>query len=339
MMPATPPSLKPVPIPTAAQQKEAEKTIKEVFKDEFAKTAVPDKLAFAKNLILNGDETRDDDAARYMLLVEAAHQAAQAADIELLFAVWEKIAAEFSGDLKAVKGAGWTAFSASTKDPGLLKLATAYKTLLDKPDDLGAMLALARHECFTLGNWERGMSLFAKSPNAALSAAARQDIKDPTESAAQVALGDLWWDLGDKERDKDDKVLYQVRAAFWYRLAMPSLNGLVKVRYDTRAAKAESAGAALLAASAPPALPERAVQLRPTAPQPKDSIVNDENFSESKVFPKGVYRLMRRIHFAGENLRATIEAGAEFSEGLIEFGPNGRLLLNGEEEAPWFFTG
>src|SRR5262245_40431958 len=69
-------------IPDDAALKEAEKTIKSLFKEDYAKRSPADRIALAKNLLKQGVETKDSPAARYVLFRESQEIAAKAGDIE-----------------------------------------------------------------------------------------------------------------------------------------------------------------------------------------------------------------------------------------------------------------
>src|SRR5262249_28948818 len=56
---------------------------------------------------------------------------------------------------------------------------------------------------------------------------------NPKGTKAQVAIGDAWWDLADKEKDPT-RLSLQRRAAHWYEQAIPDLTGLNKVRIEKR---------------------------------------------------------------------------------------------------------
>jgi hypothetical protein len=77
---------KQLPVPMDAALAAAEKTIKDLFKDDYAKTKPADRLALAQKLLEQARETRDDPAARYVLFREAIDLAAQGGDLNLALA-------------------------------------------------------------------------------------------------------------------------------------------------------------------------------------------------------------------------------------------------------------
>src|SRR5579883_614338 len=67
------------PVPDAAAQKKADALVKDVFGAEIARAKSPtDKAAVAEKLLKQGIDTRDDPAARFVLLRDARELAAQA---------------------------------------------------------------------------------------------------------------------------------------------------------------------------------------------------------------------------------------------------------------------
>jgi len=75
-----------VAAPSVEQLNESEKTIREVFKDELAKTQAADKIALAKQFSTQAANTADDVAGRYMLLILSANLSAEGGDLDAMFA-------------------------------------------------------------------------------------------------------------------------------------------------------------------------------------------------------------------------------------------------------------
>lgn len=67
-------------VPDLQAQKDAEKFIREVFKDEYAQAGIPAKGILARKLLGQAEETRDDPRARYVLFREARDLAILAGD-------------------------------------------------------------------------------------------------------------------------------------------------------------------------------------------------------------------------------------------------------------------
>ncbi|HLX60059.1 MAG TPA: hypothetical protein VKX17_02135 [Planctomycetota bacterium] len=224
---------KKVALPAAAKQKEAEKTIKDLYKDEFAKTAPKDKAALAAKLEKQADESASDPAARYVLLTQAAGLAAQAGELERLTGILDKLAAGFESDFKDFKKAQLSAAMSKITDAKLAKVASALKVLIDKPDDAAANLTLGKYK-LQAGDIEHAAAFIAKSKNTALMELMKQEQAAPADSAGQAALGDAWWTLAEKAGDKDDKALFRSRAASWYEKSLESLTGLARTKVEKR---------------------------------------------------------------------------------------------------------
>ena len=71
------------PVPDASAQRLAEASLKEIFKDEYAKSAPSDRQALAKKLIKFGSEEKSAGAEKFTCFGEAAGIAAKAGDLKL----------------------------------------------------------------------------------------------------------------------------------------------------------------------------------------------------------------------------------------------------------------
>lgn len=249
-----------VPLPSAAQWKAAEKNIRELYKEDFAKNTAAEKLALARKLAAQASDTKDDIPGHYQLLALAATLAAEAADLEQIFAAYDSLASDFEGDLAPHQKAALTLAASSTKDPLLTKAALAYRVLLERPADSPALLTVGKYECFCKSDYARGLPRLAKTPQGVLSKIAKDELANPELPAAQLALADAWWDNGEKSADKDEKRASQERAIIWYKKALPALTGLNKTRVEIRLT---AVGA--IASTAPP------VSTAPKAPLPISS--------------------------------------------------------------------
>src|SRR5262245_1526719 len=83
------------PAPDAAAQAAAEKSIKDLFKKEYAKAGTAPKVQLAALLLDAGLKTNDDPAARFVLFREAADVAAQVGDARILLAALDAMAKDF----------------------------------------------------------------------------------------------------------------------------------------------------------------------------------------------------------------------------------------------------
>ena len=286
------------PVPDQAAQKEAEKLIREVFKEDYAKKAPADRLALAKKLLQQGIETRDDPAARFVLLREARDLASAGGDLGTAIRAVSEIAKGFEGDVAAMKAAVLVAagkaakspeeferlarsylelandaaaleqydladksaeqassFAKKAKDVPLVarvdarwkeiaelrakseRVAKARETLARNPDDPAANLAIGQHLSLVKGDWETGLKHLAKGADGPLRTLAAKDLARPSEAADQTALGDAWWDFGEKEGGESRGRL-RSRAAHWYAQARDRTTGLTRLKLDQRIATA-----------------------------------------------------------------------------------------------------
>jgi len=99
--------------------------------------------------------------------------------------------------------------------------------LKDNPVDPDANLAVGRYYCFVKGNWDRGLSMLALGSDERLKKLAIEELGDGSTSVEQVALADGWWDMAENVEGAA-KLHLQGRAAYWYKLALPGLTGLLK---------------------------------------------------------------------------------------------------------------
>jgi hypothetical protein len=117
--PAAPPPAKPaarLPVPAAPALAEAEKQIRSLFKDDYAKRAPADRVALARRLLQAGEETKDDDALRYVALREARDLAAAAGDLDTAMAAIGRLGKGFDVDVPEQEAAAFAA-AARTVDP------------------------------------------------------------------------------------------------------------------------------------------------------------------------------------------------------------------------------
>jgi serine/threonine protein kinase len=123
--PAAPAALPAVPAapivrmapPEPSTLKEAEKTIRDLYKAEYAKKSPADQQLLAQRLLKQGRETTDDPKARFVLLREARDAAQTAGDLETLLAAVDELADSFDLDVLVLKSAALTKISTSARTP------------------------------------------------------------------------------------------------------------------------------------------------------------------------------------------------------------------------------
>ncbi len=114
-------------------------------------------------------------------------------------------------------------------------IAAALATLESDPGDPEANLAVGKYQCFTKGNWQRGMGLLAQGSDLVLKNLAGEELAKPSDHSRQLALGDRWWELAESsEFSQEQKTRIQERAALWYARALPALAGVDKAKAQAR---------------------------------------------------------------------------------------------------------
>jgi hypothetical protein len=91
------------PAPSPADQTEALKLIKDVFKDDYAKRAIPDRQALARKLLEQGIQSKDDLNSKFVLLREARDIASQAGDVATAMTSVDEMAKVFAVEPAALK--------------------------------------------------------------------------------------------------------------------------------------------------------------------------------------------------------------------------------------------
>jgi len=123
---------------------------------------------------------------------------------------------------------------------GLEKSKKAREALAKNADDPAANLEYGLFLCLVRGQWEKGLPHLARGTEGPYRTAATRDLGGPAAAAEQAGVGDLWWDLADKE-PAATKPAARARAMHWYDKALAGLDGLAKVRAEKRLAEAEVA--------------------------------------------------------------------------------------------------
>ena len=104
----------------------------------------------------------------------------------------------------------------------------AEKQLSVHPDDPAAHATLGRWHCFWKGLWEKGLPHLARAQPAELAALAQADLQSPENPKEQFQLAERWLQYAESESE-EAKGHIQLRAAHWYRQALPDLSGLEKL--------------------------------------------------------------------------------------------------------------
>src|SRR5581483_4300245 len=115
--PSAAPQDKKLDIPDEAALKEAEKTVKSLFKDDYAKRAPADRIALAKNLLKQGMDTKDDNAARYILFRESQDLAARNGDIETAYKAIDEMTRIYATNSLSLRSAALALVIATSRPP------------------------------------------------------------------------------------------------------------------------------------------------------------------------------------------------------------------------------
>jgi hypothetical protein len=121
------------PVPDAAKQKDAEKMIRDLFKDQYAKKAPADRRLLARTLLDQALKSSDDPVAAWVLCREAQDAAIQGFDPRLALESIEASARQFDIDPLPAKATALTTLSKSPRnaeDSGAL--AEAWLKLVDE---------------------------------------------------------------------------------------------------------------------------------------------------------------------------------------------------------------
>lgn len=116
----SPPSTR-IPEPDPAAQKEAEKLIREIHKADYVRRSPQDLRDLARSLLREGLETKDDPAARFVLLREARELAAQGGDAVTAVAAVEEAAKTFAVDAVVLKAAALASAARAARGPNAAK--------------------------------------------------------------------------------------------------------------------------------------------------------------------------------------------------------------------------
>jgi formylglycine-generating enzyme required for sulfatase activity len=111
-------------------------------------------------------------------------------------------------------------------------LRDAVRTLAARPADPQANLALGKFYALTKGDWDRGLSLFARGSDRKLKALAEADLAIPRGADAAVELADRYKAQADSERGAA-KTNLLCRACYWYQQAASTLAGAEQTKVAT----------------------------------------------------------------------------------------------------------
>ncbi len=141
-------------IPDQDKQRDAERTIKDVFKSDYAKRLPGERQALAQKLLQQSIDTKFDPVSKYVLLKESITVAAQAGDIDLAMLSADELDKNYAVDSIAIK------MDALAKATGVATTVAANKALI-------AQYASLRDSALALDNYDLASRLGAFAENSA----------------------------------------------------------------------------------------------------------------------------------------------------------------------------
>lgn len=184
-----------VPVPTTQALADAEKLVKDVYKEDYAKRGPDERRALAEKLLDEGRNNKSDPASQYVLLREARDAAIQVADVPTAMDAISEMSKAFKVDPVDVELTAFTNLrnSAHTVD-AMSEAAEASLKLIDEAmaaENFDAA-SKAADLAVTFGTGAKNMSLISQVQ------ARKADIK--TASAAYLAMK-----IGSEKLKKDPK--------------------------------------------------------------------------------------------------------------------------------------
>jgi hypothetical protein len=122
------------PIPDAKKQQQADRVIKDLFKEQYAKKSQGDKKALARMLLDQAAKPQDDSSILWVLCHEAQDASIQACDVDSLSAAIDTTARSFDVDAIELRSSGLASAGKNAKTPEEFGAVTS--ALLSLVDDL-----------------------------------------------------------------------------------------------------------------------------------------------------------------------------------------------------------
>ena len=178
-----------------------------------------------------------------------------------------------------------------TKEPSLLKTAVArskeidedaaaykeaqesLKLLEEKPNDPDANLVVGKFKCFIKGDWQNGLPFLFRSNDATFKDLAEKELGDTSEPEVKSCIrGRLVGQIGKETGSARDHL--RLRAAYWYKQALPELRGLSKAKTEKRLAEF------------PPGTFDRSAENRPSGMKEKSEPIFEKPALNDPAFKK-----------------------------------------------------
>ena len=204
--------------PSPEALKTAVATVRDLLKDDYAKTKPKQRQALIAKLLSQGQETADNPQLRFALFSEARDVAIAQHDPEHVITAVDLLAASFIGiDALAAKKAALAHVN--------LNVVQYLDKLLDSPDDGDANTNAGKYFTFEAGDLKTGLPLLSRGSDKGLAKLADMELANPTVPAQQGEIADLWYDAG-KKNNTTSRLSLLARAAYWYELAEPATKGI-----------------------------------------------------------------------------------------------------------------
>ena len=166
-----------VPVPSDDALAQAEKSVRELYKDDYAAKTPADRLRLARKLAETARETKDNEPLRFALFRESCDQAAKAGAVDTLVRSLTELYSAYEIPGVALKAAFHAQIEAAIKPEDQKRLAEA---------DLALVQEALDQDQFDLATkmGQAGLLLARKSKDAALATRAEASMKSVTETKA-----------------------------------------------------------------------------------------------------------------------------------------------------------
>lgn len=128
-----------------------------------------------------------------------------------------------AGNSTLRQDAGRVQFEAKNKSPIWKAVEEQLPKLEKDPDDPVANYVYGRYLVVLEGGFEKGLPMLAKGTNKQIKDAAQLDLENPTDTRQQMAVGEAWFQIAQKELKFPHN--YYARSFAWFSEAAPELSG------------------------------------------------------------------------------------------------------------------
>jgi hypothetical protein len=195
------------PLPPADEQKQAEKVVRDLFRDDYAKRQPDDARDLARKLLASGRDTKDDPPSEYVLLREARDAAVRSGDAKLALEAVDVLATRFAVDGTKMKADALGEIRRKVRTPeaarAVVEAALAAFDAAEEKEEFDSAAALAK-EIEPAAQAAQDAGLLARFRARALDLRALQEEsrrvrsslskleEQPDDPAANLAAGRYW---------------------------------------------------------------------------------------------------------------------------------------------------